>query len=128
MRVLLDTHLLLWAADEVDRLPAAATDLLADPDVDAWFSAASIWEIAIKRGLDRPDFRVDAGVFRRALLRAGFVELAVTGAHAAAVALLPPVHRDPFDRLLVAQAATEGITLVTHDEVVGRYPGPVRVV
>jgi PIN domain nuclease of toxin-antitoxin system len=128
MRVVLDTRLLLWAADQVERLPGRVRDLLADPEVEPWFSAASIWEIAIKHSLGRADFRVDPHVFRQALLRAGFVELAVTGSHGAAVAALPPVHRDPFDRLLVAQAIVEGIPLVTHDDVLGRYPGPIQVV
>ncbi|WP_454041744.1 type II toxin-antitoxin system VapC family toxin [Cellulosimicrobium sp. Marseille-Q8652] len=128
MRILLDTHLLLWAGDEVDRLPREARDLLADPDVEPWFSAASIWEISIKHARRRADFSVEPGPFRHALLGAGFVELAVTGAHAAAVAALPPVHRDPFDRLLVAQAVSEGVQLVTHDAALGRYPGPIRVV
>jgi PIN domain nuclease of toxin-antitoxin system len=128
VRILLDTHLLLWAGDEVDRLPRGARDLLADPDVEPWFSAASIWEISIKHARRRADFSVEPGPFRQALLGAGFVELAVTGAHAAAVAALPPVHRDPIDRLLVAQAVSEGVQLLTHDAVLGRYPGPIRVV
>lgn len=90
------------------------------------FSAASVWEVAIKSALGRDDFSVDPRVLRRALLDNGYVELAISGAHAAAVLDLPPIHRDPFDRLLVAQAQVEGIALLTADATVARYPGPIR--
>ena len=92
------------------------------------FSAASIWEVAIKNGLGRADFSVDPRVLRRGLLEHGYVELPVTGAHAAAVDVLPDIHRDPFDRLLIAQAHAEGLTLLTADRVIGRYPGPIQVI
>ena len=92
------------------------------------FSAASLWEIAIKGQGGRADFEVDAGVLRRALLDSGYVELPITGVHAAATATLPFIHKDPFDRMLLAQAFCEGITLVTADEKLARYPGPVRKV
>jgi PIN domain nuclease of toxin-antitoxin system len=128
MSTLLDTHILLWALTEPDRLPADARTELENPSLDAWFSAVSIWEIAIKSSGPRADFTVDPQVVRRELLDLGFIELAVTGAHAAAVATLPPIHRDPFDRLLVAQATLEGLPLVTHDATVARYPGPIRLV
>ena len=88
---------------------------------------ASLWEVAIKNGLGRADFSVDPSLLRRGLLENGYTELPVTGAHAVAVHGLPPIHKDPFDRLLVAQALIEGVTLVTMDEVVRRYPGPIRV-
>jgi PIN domain nuclease of toxin-antitoxin system len=126
MILLLDTHLLLWAAGDPERLPRAAHDLLLNPDNEPWFSAVSLWEITIKSGLDRPDFRVDPALLRRGLLDHGYTELSVTGAHALAVAGLPDLHKDPFDRLLVAQAQVEGILLLTHDPLVARYPGPVR--
>ena len=90
------------------------------------FSAASLWEVAIKNGLGREEFSVDPRLLHRGLLENGYVELPVTGAHAAAVDLLPPIHMDPFDRILIAQAQIEGITLLTADEVVTRYPGPIR--
>jgi PIN domain nuclease of toxin-antitoxin system len=128
VKLLLDTHLLLWAAGLPDRLTAEARTLIEDAANTLLFSAASLWEVAIKAGLGRDDFRADAGVLRRGLVENGWQELAVTGAHAAAVARLPPIHRDPFDRMLVAQAQVEGVTLVTGDPVVGRYPGAVRVV
>ena len=128
MTVLLDTHLLLWAAGFPDRLSTDARDILNHPDTKPAYSAASLWEVAIKSGLGRADFVVDPRLLRRGLLENGYTELPVTGAHAVAVDLLPGIHTDPFDRILVAQAQTEGITLLTMDETVGRYPGPVRVV
>ncbi len=128
MKVLLDTHLLLWAAGAPEKLPDAARKIIEDPGVELWFSAASLWEIAIKRGLGRADFRVDPRLLRRGLAENGYVELAVTGAHAVAVDLLPPLHRDPFDRMLVAQAIAESITLLTGDALVAQYPGPIRQV
>jgi PIN domain nuclease of toxin-antitoxin system len=128
MKLLLDTHLLLWAAGSPDQLPAAARQLLEDPLNELLFSAASLWEIAIKRGLGRADFQVDARVLRRGLLDNGYQELAITSAHAVSIDSLPPIHKDPFDRILVAQATVEGITLLTADALVAQYPGPVRQV
>jgi PIN domain nuclease of toxin-antitoxin system len=126
MKLLLDTQLLLWAASEPGRLTPATRRLLEDPRHELLFSAASIWEVSIKASLGRDDFSADPRVLRRGLLDNGYVELPVTGAHAAAVLDLPSHHRDPFDRLLVAQAQVEGITLVTADAAVARYPGPIR--
>ena len=128
MNFLLDTHVLLWAAGQPDRLPAKARRLLGDPLNELVFSAASLWEIAIKKGLGRDDFQVDARLLRRGLLDNGYNELAVTSAHAVAIDGLPPIHKDPFDRLLVAQSMVEGITLLTTDPIVARYPGPVQKV
>ena len=126
MRLLLDTHLLLRAASEPNRLPPAARALLSDPANALAFSAASLWEVAIKAGLGRADFRADAALLRRGLVDNGYEEIPVTGAHAAAVTGLPPLHRDPFDRMLVAQASVEGLLLVTADPMVAGYPGPIR--
>ena len=126
MKLLLDTHLLLWAAGMPDRLPEAARDLIESPAHELLFSAASLWEVTIKTGLSRDDFQVDARVLRRGLLDNGYTELPITSAHAVTVGSLPLLHRDPFDRLLVAQALTEGITLLTADALVAQYPGPVR--
>ena len=128
MKLLLDTHVLLWAAGDPDRLPADACTLLEDRTTEPIFSAASLWEVAIKSGLGRSDFRVDPRLLRRELLEHSYTELAVTGAHAVAVDLLPPLHRDPFDRLLIAQAQIEGIVLLTADAAVARYPGPIRAI
>lgn len=126
MNLLLDTHVLLWAAGGSSRLSKEARALIEDPGNAPLFSAASLWEVAIKNGLGREEFRVDPRLLRRGLLENGYVELPVTGAHAVAVDLLPPIHTDPLDRILVAQAQIEGITLLTADTVVARYPGPIR--
>lgn len=126
MRLLLDTHLLLWAAGPSPRLSSQARLLIDDPDNELLCSIASLWEIAIKSALGRPNFRVDPRLFRRNLLNNGYQELVVTGEHAVAVANLPPLHRDPFDRLLVAQSIVEGITLLTSDPRMAQYPAPVQ--
>jgi PIN domain nuclease of toxin-antitoxin system len=128
VKLLLDTQLLLWAAGQPERLSARAKRQLNDPGNELLFSAASIWEIAIKTSLGRDDFRVEPRVLRRALFDNGYVELAVTSEHAVSVDTLPPIHKDPFDRLLVAQALVEGITLLTADAQLARYKGPVRKV
>lgn len=127
MRLLIDTHLLLWAVIQPNRLPAAANSLFEDPANDLVFSAINIWEVAIKRSRDRADFDVDPGVLRRTLLGNGYAELPLTGDHAIAMLGLPPLHKDPFDRALIAQATFEGMTLLTSDSAVARYPGPVRL-
>jgi PIN domain nuclease of toxin-antitoxin system len=128
MKLLLDTHLLLWAAGEPRRLSAAARALIADPANELIFSAASLWEIALKRQLGRDDFRVDPLLLRRGLRDNGYLELPVTGEHALALDTLPHLHNDPFDRILVAQASVEGMVLLTVDPAVARYRGPVRKV
>lgn len=128
MKLLLDTHLLLWAALQPEKLSAAAHSLLDDSNNELLFSAASLWEIAIKQGLRRRDFQVDPRLLRRSLLDNGYIELPVLSEHAVAIDALPPLHKDPFDRILVAQAMTEGITLLTSDHQLAQYPGPVRSV
>jgi PIN domain nuclease of toxin-antitoxin system len=128
MKLLLDTHILLWAANEPERLSAQAIALLEDPDNELLFSAASLWEVSIKNSLGRNDFKVDARLLRRGLLDNGYVELPITSAHAVYVESLPAIHKDPFDRILIAQATAEGITLVTADGMVAKYPGPIRQV
>jgi PIN domain nuclease of toxin-antitoxin system len=128
VRLLLDTHLLLWAAGRPERLSAAARKLLNDPRNELLFSAASLWEIAIKNTLGREDFRAEPRLLRRGLLDNGYAELPVTSQHAVNIDSLPPLHKDPFDRLLVAQALTEGITLITGDARLAKYHGPVRKV
>lgn len=92
------------------------------------FSAASLWEIAIKHGLGREDFRVEPRLLRRGLLDNGWQELPVTSEHAVAIDNLPPIHKDPFDHILLAQAQVEGIALLTKDARLSQYPGPVRQV
>jgi PIN domain nuclease of toxin-antitoxin system len=126
MRLLLDTHLLLWAAGEPGRLSKAARKLMSDAENQLVFSAASMWEITIKRGLGRKDFRLDPRLLRRALLENDYSELPIDSDHTVATDGLPPLHRDPFDRILVAQAIVEGITLLTVDPLVAQYSGPIR--
>jgi len=128
VKLLLDTQLLLWAAGQPERLSAAARKLLNDPRNELLFSAASLWEVAIKSSLGREDFRAEPRLLRRGLLDNGYVELPVTSQHAVNIDGLPPLHKDPFDRLLVAQALSEGITLLTADGQLAEYPGPVRKV
>lgn len=128
MKLLLDTHLLLWAAGQPERLSKAARDLIEAADNELIFSTASLWEVVIKRGLGREDFQVDARLLRRGLLDNGYTELPIGSEHVVAIESLPPLHEDPFDRVLIAQALVEGITLVTTDETVARYPAPVRAV
>ncbi len=126
MKLLLDTHLLLWAAGNPARLTAKARRLISDANHQPMFSAASLGEVAIKRGLGRKDFQVDARLLRRGLLDNGYVELPIASHHVLAIEGLPPIHKDFFDRLLVAQATVEGITLLTSDPVVAQYPGPIQ--
>lgn len=128
MKLLLDTHLLLWAAGWPERLSRKARALITAKGNSLFFSAASLWEITIKSQLGREDFRVDARVLRRAMLDNGYSELAVSGDHVLALEHLPTLHKDPFDRVLIAQAVVEGVTLLTADERVSRYRGPVRQV
>jgi PIN domain nuclease of toxin-antitoxin system len=128
VKLLLDTHLLLWAAGEPGRLPAEALALIEDQNNQLIYSAVSLWEIAIKNGLGRADFQVDPRLLRRGLLDNGYDELPMTGVHAAAIGNLPSLHSDPFDRMLVAQSMVEGILLLTSDSAVARYPGPIRKV
>jgi PIN domain nuclease of toxin-antitoxin system len=128
VKLLLDTQILLWAAGQPERLSTAARRLLNNPRNELLFSAASLWEIAIKKTLGRDDFHVEPRLLRRGLLDNGYTELPVTSQHAVSIDGLPPLHKDPFDRLLLAQALSEGITLVTGDAQLARYPGPVRKV
>lgn len=125
MILLLDTHLLLWVSGVPERLSVKARKLLENADNRLVFSAVSLWEIAIKRSLGRDDFRVEPRVLRRNLLDNGYGELAISSAHTVAAESLPPLHRDPFDRMLLAQAQVEGITLLTADAQIAQYPGSV---
>ncbi|MCQ4632310.1 type II toxin-antitoxin system VapC family toxin [Shinella sp. CPCC 100929] len=128
MRLLIDTHLLIWAAEGPERLSAEAVTMMADQDNVLVFSVASLWEVAIKQTLNRPDFSVDASLLRHGLVQSGYEELTINAAHAIAVAGLPSIHNDPFDRMLVAQARTEGLLLLTADRRLASYPGPIRLV
>ena len=123
MKLLLDTHMLIWAA--ADTLPEQAARLVTDADNEVFFSPASIWEIVIKKSLGRNDFKIEPEVLRRGLLDNQFQELCITSQHALSVNDLPSIHKDPFDRILLAQAKSEGISLVTSDAVLKEYSGPV---
>ncbi len=128
MKLLLDTQILLWVAGVPKKLPSEARLLIERPESQLIVSAASIWEVAIKRGLGRQDFTADPTLLRRGMLESGYEELAISGSHAAAVDLLPPIHKDPFDRILIAQAQVEGLRLLTSDRRLAQYPGPIELV
>ena len=126
-RFLLDTHLLIWAAGALPRLPARVAALFEEEGSTVVFSAASIWEVAIKSTLRRPDFHVDPLALRDGLLAARCEEMPVTGPHGAAVAALARLHGDPFDRLMIAQARVEGLPFLTADAALAAYGPPVSV-
>nr|WP_163503403.1 type II toxin-antitoxin system VapC family toxin [Halomonas socia] len=126
MNLLLDTHVLLWAAAEPEKLSADAEELITDSTNRLYFSAASLWEVVIKNSLQRPDFHADPHLLRRGLLDNGYSELSISAQHTLGVARLPLIHKDPFDRILVAQAEAEGFLLLTADALVAQYPGPIR--
>jgi PIN domain nuclease of toxin-antitoxin system len=128
VKLLLDTHLLLWTAGESDRLSGKARKLIEAEENELFFSSGSLWEIVSKRGLGREDFKVDARLLRRGLLDNGYSELPIGSEHVVAIENLPPIHEDPFDRILIAQAQVEGITLLTADPTVGKYAGSIELV
>lgn len=128
MKLLLDTHLLLWAAGYPGRLSSKSRDLLSNPTAELMFSTASIWEVVIKNALGRSDFRVEPQQLRDGLIQNGYHELVIRSEHVLAVDLLPLIHKDPFDRILIAQAQVENVTLLTTDDQVARYPGPIQSV
>ena len=127
MNILLDTQLILWAATSPQKIPAKLRKKLEDKNNTPVFSAASIWEICIKNSLGRKNFKVDAGLLKRGLNDNGWSELAITSSHTLATEYLPPIHKDPFDRLLLAQAEVEGFKLYTSDKLLAKYPGPVEL-
>lgn len=126
MRFLLDTHVLLWAASTPEKINPSIRKQLEDPENELIFSAASFWEIAIKNSLERADFKVGLWHLRRSLLDNEYEELPVTSEHVAFTQLLEKFHKDPFDRMLIAQACVEDLTLLTADALVARYPGPIQ--
>jgi PIN domain nuclease of toxin-antitoxin system len=128
MRLLLDTHIALWAVTDSPRLPEAARSVILAPQNEVWISAASIWEISIKYALGRGGMPISGTEAVHWFTVSGYRDLSITETHAAAVCALPAIHRDPFDRILIAQAQTEPLRLVTHDEVIAQYSDVVMVV
>ena len=128
MRLLLDTHVALWALLDDVRLPARARALIADEANSVAVSVASVWEIAIKHSLQRGDMPVTGAQALHWFRRAGYALLDIKPEHAVAVESLPPLHADPFDRLLVAQALTEPLHLLTHDAAVACYSDAIELV
>ena len=128
MIYLLDTQLLVWATVATHRLSVSAREVLVDAEVELAFSAVSIWEVAIKTSLGKADFDVDPGALLLHLRSVGYIELHVRPEHALPLVAMPLLHKDPFDRLILAQAMAEGMTLLTADHAIARYPGPVRLV
>jgi PIN domain nuclease of toxin-antitoxin system len=126
MKYLLDTHLLLWAAFDQHKLSKPARRLLEKLDDELFFSAASIWEVAVKSALNQASFDIDARMLKRGLSDNGYSELVITSDHAITASQLPPLHKDPFDRMLIGQAICEGITLLTVDTKVAQYDGPIK--
>jgi len=125
MKLLLDTHILLWAAGEPQKLPVKIRQLIEDEENTLFFSAASIWEIVMKNGLGRSDFQIEPRMFRSALMDNGYLEVPITSEHVLFVHDLPPLHKDPVDRILVAQSSIEGMALLTVDQAVIDYGGTV---
>jgi PIN domain nuclease of toxin-antitoxin system len=121
LNLLLDTQVALWAITDSPKLPATARELIESPRSDIWISAATIWEIAIKHSLGRGDMLVSAREALRYFRESGYRFLSVEPEHAAAVEDLEPLHGDPFDRVMVAQALIEPMRLITHDPMVARY-------
>ena len=125
MKILLDTHILLWAAYTPERLSQRVEQMISDPANSLNFSVASLWEVAIKASLGRDDFQVDVAELRLGLVANDYMELAIGSSHVLRVPTLPPIHADPFDRILVAQAMAEGFVLVSNDAKIKAYGGPV---
>ena len=123
MKLLLDTNILLLAA--ADLLPKEAEDYVKNESNDLYYSSASMWEVVIKHGLNRPDFNADPHLLNAALPENGYIELPITSEHTLITGTLPMIHKDPFDRILVAQSISEGISLLTTDEQISKYPAPV---
>ena len=128
MRVPLDTHLLLWSVGRALRLSQQAKEIILDSSVKLSFGPVSIWEVAIKNVRGSPDFQVHPRRLFEDLVNRGYYEIPMRAEHALAVADLPNIHKDPFGRMLVGQATTESVMLLTSDRVLAQYPGPIQLV
>jgi len=127
MKILLDSHLLVWLVAASEKLPDAARLLIEAPENQLYFSAASIWELTLKYASGRSDFTFPPAVLRQTLLDIAFEELPVTSTHGLTGGMLPPIHKDPFDRILIAQAIAEDMVLMTSDETIAQYEGPIQL-
>jgi PIN domain nuclease of toxin-antitoxin system len=125
MNLLLDTHLLIWVAENSSRLSPKARNLVGDFENQLFFSIVSIWEIAIKSNLGRADFEANPKVLRSLLLDNGYLELPIAIHHIVTLDSLPLRHKDPFDRMIIAQAKTESLILLTSDAVMAEYGGDI---
>jgi PIN domain nuclease of toxin-antitoxin system len=128
VRFLLDSHLLVWLAAQTTKLPMAARQIIEDDRNTLFLSSASIWELTIKYTLGRDEIPVHPKVLHRSLQYNDFQELEIRSDHAFALERLPPIHKDPFDRILIAQAISEDMMLMTSDETIAQYEGPIRLV
>lgn len=128
MKYLLDTHLLLWASTNSVRLPSGAAAIIANRDNQLWMSVISLWEVAIKNAQRKPDFPYEPEQLRMGLLMNGYEELKMESRHVLALKNLPRTHTDPFDRLLVSQAITEGMFFLTADRKLSGYGARVILV
>ena len=128
MNLLLDTHLLIWSTSMPESLSSAASKLMEQPEHQIYFSALSLWEITIKRGLGRSYFNMDSSLLYRGLIKNGYTELVIKSSHSLALDQIPPIYKDHFDRMLAARVVFEGMLLLTSDSVVAQYSGPIRLV
>ena len=127
MKFLLDTHILIWAAISPHKISPELASLLSDPSNHLYFSSASIWEISIKESLGKSDFKVSSKKLNDGLIENGYKEIKVSALHTMEVIKLPFIHRDPFDRILVATAIWENMPLLTNDSTLSPYHSLVRV-
>jgi PIN domain nuclease of toxin-antitoxin system len=128
MKLLVDTHILLWLTGVSRRLPPSAREIIEDASNAVFFSTASIWEVVIKARRGHDNFAVDARKLRGNLIENNYQELPILGEHALGVANLPDIHKDPFDRIIIAQSFVEGLVMLTADKTVARYGGLIRLV
>jgi PIN domain nuclease of toxin-antitoxin system len=125
MKLLLDTQMLIWLLYWPDILPPNAGEIISDEKNDLFFSPASLWEVSIKHSQNKPDFQLNARLMQENLLDKGCLEVPITSSHTISAGELPLLHKDPFDRLLIAQALIENLSLLTSDEKIAEYPASV---
>ena len=128
MNLLMDTHLLIWSASMPEILSSASSKLMEQSEHQLYFSALSLWEITIKRGLGRSYSNIDSSLLYSGLIENGYTELVIKSSYSLALDQIPPIYKDHFDRMLAARVVFEGMLLLTSDSVVAQYPGPIRLV